>query len=445
VTRIVGGVRSAGRATPDRTGRGRSARSMLRLAARRLVARGCVSSPAINALSTTVSMLSSDHSPSSSTSSSHRGEAPRGPHHSFSTASWDAPPALQTGLRRMGTRDSASSSPSTSSRLASTDTAALRVGESGEAALLAGDHVNKEYWDYKRWHRRQMALKYCRSYESVADQGSLQPLVQRVHRFDDGADLGEVTMRGDVWNVPVRLDILQRVVRWQLAKRRAGNHQTKTYATIRYTGRKPHPQKGTGRARQGSKHAPHHKGGVPAHGPVTRSHEHSIPRKVRRLGMKCALSARAAEGQVYVVDSLALDSSKTRDFAAMLEVVRQRLGNFKRILLVDCNLPPPVDADAATEEGAEPEDSSAVAAATESTAVSWEYEYSDDKLRELEEEGRLAFVGVNLGRAAANVPAVDLLPPQGVNVYTILQNDAILLSVDAVRMLEGRLTRAVKR
>ena len=102
--------------------------------------------------------------------------------------------------------------------------------------------------------------------------------------------MGTIELGGDIFNVPVRRDILHQVVRWQRAKKQQGTHKTKTRAEVRGGGRKPWRQKGTGRARQGSIRAPHWRGGGKAHGPVPRSHAHSLNKKVRRLGLKCALS-----------------------------------------------------------------------------------------------------------------------------------------------------------
>ncbi|CAD7700535.1 unnamed protein product [Ostreobium quekettii] len=102
--------------------------------------------------------------------------------------------------------------------------------------------------------------------------------------------VGTVALGKDVFNVPVRRDILQRVVRWQRAKKQQGTHKTKTRSEVSGGGRKPWPQKGTGNARQGSIRAPQWRGGGIAHGPVPRCHAHKLPKKVRRLGLKCALS-----------------------------------------------------------------------------------------------------------------------------------------------------------
>eukprot|EP00889_Picochlorum_renovo_P001570 jgi/Picre1/28600/NNA_004001.t1 len=110
---------------------------------------------------------------------------------------------------------------------------------------------------------------------------------------------------------PVRVDILHRVVRWQLAKRQQGTHVTKTRSDVRGGGRKPWQQKGSGRARQGTIRAPQWRGGGVVHGPVLRSHAHSLQKRVRRLGLKCAVSAKIAEGRFLVVDALQPEDAKT--------------------------------------------------------------------------------------------------------------------------------------
>lgn len=109
-----------------------------------------------------------------------------------------------------------------------------------------------------------------------------------------GQSAGSITLPGDVFNAPVRRDILHRVVRWQLAMRQQGTHKTKTRSEVRGGGRKPRPQKGSGRSRQGSIRAGQWRGGGVIHGPVPRSHAHKLPKRVRRLGLTSALSVRRA-------------------------------------------------------------------------------------------------------------------------------------------------------
>ena len=117
---------------------------------------------------------------------------------------------------------------------------------------------------------------------------------------------GELELADAVFGLEPRKDILQRVVEWQRAKARAGTHKTKTRAEVSGTGKKPFKQKGSGNARQGTLRGPHQEGGGRAHGPVVRDHGYSLNKKVRSLGLKHALSAKAAEGKLIVVDALAL-------------------------------------------------------------------------------------------------------------------------------------------
>src|SRR5688572_10995848 len=106
----------------------------------------------------------------------------------------------------------------------------------------------------------------------------------------DNKESGEVTLNADIFGAAKRPDILARVVNWQLAKRRSGTHKTKGISEISGTTKKPHAQKGTGRARQGSLRSPHMRGGAVIFGPVVRDHGFSLPKKVRQLGLKVALS-----------------------------------------------------------------------------------------------------------------------------------------------------------
>ncbi len=192
---------------------------------------------------------------------------------------------------------------------------------------------------------------------------------------------GKVTLDESVFGLPVRTDILHRVVRWQLAKRRAGTHNTRGMAEIKGTSRKPWKQKGTGRARAGNLKAPQMRGGGVAFGPRPRSHAHALPKKVRKLGLKMALSAKQAEGRLVVLKAASLKSGKTRDLATSLE----KLG-WSRPLVIT---------------GAEADE---------------------------------GFV-----RAARNLRSIDLLPQQGANVYDILRHDTLVLTADAVEALEARL------
>ena len=153
--------------------------------------------------------------------------------------------------------------------------------------------------------------------------------------FDiDKNEIGSYTLPGDIFDVPIRIDILHRVVRWQLAKRQQGTHKTKTRSEVRGGGRKPWKQKGTGRARQGTIRAVQWRGGGVVHGPVVRSHAHKLLRRVRRLGLKCALSAKASEGRLLVVDSLKPETIKTKEMNAHIENLMEEAPR-KSILFVD--------------------------------------------------------------------------------------------------------------
>ena len=197
----------------------------------------------------------------------------------------------------------------------------------------------------------------------------------------DNKTVGEIELDEAVFGVTPRKDILARMVNWQLAKRRAGTHKAKGISDVSGTTKKPYRQKGTGRARQGSLRSPQFRGGGIIFGPVPRSHAHDLPKKVRKLALRCALSAKQRDGKLIVVDTVAADSPKTAALAQRLE----KLG-FNSVLIV-----------------AGPE---------------------------LDE---------NFRRAAQNLVGVDVLPQAGANVYDILRRDTLVLSRDAVQHLEARL------
>ena len=196
----------------------------------------------------------------------------------------------------------------------------------------------------------------------------------------DNKEVGDIELADDVFGLPVRRDILARVVNWQLAKRRAGTHKTKGISEISGTTKKPYRQKGTGRARQGSLRSPQFRGGAVIFGPVVRSHEFGLQKKVRRLGLKTALSAKQAEGKLVVVDEARLDEARTKALRARFEAL-----GWGSVLIID---------------GA---------------------------------------VNENFARAARNLPRVDVLPEQGANVYDILRRDTLVLTRAAVQQLEARL------
>src|ERR1700720_1886825 len=134
----------------------------------------------------------------------------------------------------------------------------------------------------------------------------------------DNQEVGDIELSEAVFGLPVRRDILARVVNWQLSKRRAGTHKTKGISDISGTTKKPYRQKGPGRARQGSLRSPQFRGGAVIFGPVVRSHEFGLQKKVRRLALKTALSAKQAEGKLIVLETAHVDEAKTKLLGARL-------------------------------------------------------------------------------------------------------------------------------
>ena len=197
----------------------------------------------------------------------------------------------------------------------------------------------------------------------------------------DNKAAGDIDLADDIFGAEVRKDLLARMVNWQLAMRRAGTHKVKTRGEIRGTTRKQFRQKGTGRARQGSNRVTQFRGGATVFGPVVRDHAHKLQKKVRKLAMKSALSAKQAEGKLVVIDDAKLKAPKTKDLISRLG----KLG-WQDALIVG---------------GAE--------------------------------------IDANFSRAASNIPHLDVLPSQGANVYDILRCDTLVLTREAVQNLEARL------
>ena len=196
----------------------------------------------------------------------------------------------------------------------------------------------------------------------------------------DGGSAGSVELNEAIYGLEPRADILHRMVRYQLAKRRAGTHAVKNRSDVDRTSKKLYKQKGTGNARHGAASAPQFRGGGRAFGPVVRDHSHDLPKKVRALALKHALSAKAKASTLIVVDDLKVENHKTK---AMVE----RLGKlgWSSALIIGG---PEVDE--------------------------------------------------NFGRAARSVPKIDVLPVQGINVYDILRRDTLVLTRAAVDALEER-------
>ena len=134
----------------------------------------------------------------------------------------------------------------------------------------------------------------------------------------DNKQIGEIDLADEVFGLPVRQDILARAVNWQLNKRRQGTHKTKGISDIQGTTKKPYKQKGTGSARQGSLRSPQFRGGARIFGPVVRSHATDLPKKVRKLALKTALSSKQADGRLVVVDDVKVKAAKTGDLAKRL-------------------------------------------------------------------------------------------------------------------------------
>jgi large subunit ribosomal protein L4 len=195
-----------------------------------------------------------------------------------------------------------------------------------------------------------------------------------------GKAAGTVTVSDAVFGLEPRADLLQRMVRYQLLKRQSGTHKTKTRGEIKATSKKMYRQKGTGSARHGNKAAPQFRGGGKAFGPLARSHAIEMPKKVRALALKHALSAKAKSEAIVVVDDLTAKDAKTKALSAQFA----ELGLSKALIIGGSEI----------------------------------------------DEG--------FGRAARNVRGIDVLPIQGINVYDILRCDTLVLSKAAIEALEAR-------
>jgi large subunit ribosomal protein L4 len=198
----------------------------------------------------------------------------------------------------------------------------------------------------------------------------------------DSGKAGSIELKDDIFGIEdIRPDILQRVVVWQLANRRAGTHKIKTRNEVARTGKKMYKQKGTGGARHGSRKAAQFVGGAKVFGPVVRSHAIDLPKKVRALALRHALSSKAKSGALIVLDNAALAEPKTAAFRAQLDKI-----GLKNALVI-----------------AGPE------------------------------------VDGNLKLAARNVPNIDVLPNAGLNVYDVLRRETLVLTRSAVEAIEARL------
>jgi large subunit ribosomal protein L4 len=196
----------------------------------------------------------------------------------------------------------------------------------------------------------------------------------------EGKESGSVNLSDAIFGLEPRADIIQRCVNWQLAKRQAGTHKAKGRAEVWRTGKKMYAQKGTGGARHGSARVPQFRGGGRAFGPVVRSHAHDLPKKVRALALKHALSSKAKDGGIIVIERASVKDAKTKALAEQFG----KLG-LANALIVD---------------GAE--------------------------------------LDGNFCVAARNIPNIDILPVQGINVYDILRRKTLVLTKAALDALEAR-------
>ena len=197
----------------------------------------------------------------------------------------------------------------------------------------------------------------------------------------DNKSAGDITLDDAVFGVEPRADILHRMVNYQLAKRRAGTHQTQSRGDVSRTGKKPFKQKGTGNARVGDYTRTIDRGGQVAHGPQSRSHAVEMPKRLRALALRCALSQKAKDGKLIIVDAATAKDHKTTAMATAMK----GLGI----------------------------DSALVVAGKE--------------------------IDANFARATRNLPRIDVLPSVGANVYDILRRDTLVLTKDAVNDLTERL------
>ncbi|CAH2601658.1 50S ribosomal protein L4 [Rhodovastum atsumiense] len=198
----------------------------------------------------------------------------------------------------------------------------------------------------------------------------------------DNGSAGTADLPDEIFGAEPRADIMARVVHWQLAKRRAGTHKVKGMGEVQGTTKKPYRQKGTGNARQGSLRAPQYRTGGVVHGPVVRDHGYSLNKKVRRLGLISALSQKARDGKLIVLDAAA-GTTKTKELAAKVKLL-----GWASALIVDGTV----------------------------------------------DEGFL--------RASRNIIGLDVLPTVGANVYDILNHDVLVVTTAGVEGLKARLTGA---
>jgi large subunit ribosomal protein L4 len=196
----------------------------------------------------------------------------------------------------------------------------------------------------------------------------------------EGKKVGEANLADAVFGAQVKDYLLWEVVKAQRAGRRAGTHDTKTRSEVRGGGKKPYKQKGTGNARQGSSRAPNHVGGGKVFGPHPRDYSYTVPKKVKRAALACALSLRANEKKLVVVDTFSFDGPKTKRMAGILKTL-----GLESAVVVD---------------GKE---------------------------------------NANLAKSVRNLPKAKYLAPEGLNVYDILNHPGLIIAAGAVKQIEGRI------
>lgn len=199
----------------------------------------------------------------------------------------------------------------------------------------------------------------------------------------DNKTVKDIDLEKGIFGVPYREDIIYRMIRYQSAKKQSGNHKTKGISEISGTTKKPFKQKGTGSARQGSKRSPQMRGGAVIFGPQVRSHAHKLPKKIKNLALKIALSKKLSDGKLRIVSDIKLSKSKT----SLLKNKLKTLG-VSSVLFVT---------------GKE--------------------------------------IDSNFMLASRNIPNIDFLPFQGINVFTIVKRDFLILSQDAVQLLNERFSQ----
>ena len=197
----------------------------------------------------------------------------------------------------------------------------------------------------------------------------------------DNVKIGDIKLSSNIFGLSLRPDILNRMVNWQRSRKQSGNHKTRLIHEISGTTKKPWKQKGTGRARAGSLRITQFRGGSTMFGPRVRSHAHKLPKRFRSLALKIALSSKKTEGNLHVFDTLNLESNKTKYFVQKFE--KLSLG---KSLFIDGET-----------------------------------------------------INKNFFQATFNVPNVDVLPQQGINVYDIINHKTLILTKDAIKYLEKRL------